>query len=110
MCVRVLALRLVADPRHMYIPQVSLPAAGVDANVWWLARELDGIKQAVQAQGAAVEAKLEKQDERLTAIEKALVSWKINFAWVAAGFAGLEFVLANKEVVVGVLESIGQHK
>ena len=121
LCVRMLALRLVADPRHMYIPQVSLPAAGVDANVWWLARELDGIKQAVQAQGSALEAKIqaqgsaleakiEKQDERLAGIEKALVSWKINFAWVAAGFAALEFVLANKEVIVGVLESIGQHK
>jgi hypothetical protein len=143
LCARMLALRLVADPRHMYIPHVSLPAAGVDANVWWLARELDGIKQVVQAQstaleakiqaqstaleakiqaqgtaleakiqaqGTALEAKMEKQDERLAGIEKALVSWRINFAWVAAGFAGLEFVLANKEVIVGVLESIGQHK
>ena len=94
----------------MYIPQAPMPAAGVDANVWWLGRELDGIRQAIQAQGAALEAKMENVDKRLTAVEMTFASWKTNFGWIAVGFAVLEFVLANKETVIGILESIGKQK
>ena len=101
----------------MYIPQAPIPAAGVDANIWWLGRELDGIRQAIQAQGtaiqaqgAALEAKMENVDKRLTAVEMTFASWKTNFGWIAVGFAVLEFVLANKETVIGILESIGKQK
>ena len=119
----------------MFIRQVPIPT-GVE---FWLARELDAIKAQgtaieakiekqgtaleakiekqgtalevkIEKQGTAIEANIEKMADRLAANEMALVLLKRDFRWVAALFALLEIVLANKDAVIGALEAIRPHK